>query len=299
MLTLLVSFNRKTEQTSLSTIMINKLFFFVSICCLAVVFLSAQPAVTAHNHVLPQNLGEIVFQTERDADSRVYIVANSHRSERTSRNGKSTLQAQIETYRIGEWLINQGAVELLLPEGFFGTRDQRNSVEGRLLDCTELSTRLADTTRFVNAELLLRESFGIGMQQVEDRQLYRQIRDQLRLGQQLRYRLSEEFSAQLKELQRRRTAAIMQNIPAAIETAYRQGDISAPAAMLTIGLSHLDDFLLFLEAGEIQLAAQHPFPALSTELELLRKNVDVTVIVPNSLLAWWQRGSSSTTDSAF
>lgn len=254
--------------------MIKKLSLILPICFLVAVFLSAQPAATSQNIELPERLGKIVFQSNPTARSQVYIIANSHRSERSGRNGRNTLQAQIETYRIGEWLINHGQVNLLLPEGFFGTRAGTNSEENKLIDCADLSARLADSTQFINAELLLHESFGVGLQQVEDKQLYRHIRDQLRHAQQFR-RQSEAFTQELESLQRRRTAVILQNIPNAID--------SAPAAMLTIGLAHLDDIVLFLEAKEVRIDAQQPFPALRSELELLKRNVNVTVIVPRSL----------------
>lgn len=261
--------------------MMKKLSIIVPICFLVAVLLSAQPA-TSHNIELPERLGEIVFQSNPLAESQVYIIANSHRSERSGKNGQSTLQAQIETYRIGEWLINHGQVELLLPEGFFGTRARTDSGKDKPIDCADLSARLSDTTKFINAELLLHESFGIGLQQIEDKQLYRHIRDQLRQGQQVRH-LSDTFDLEIESLQRRRTATILQNIPNAIDLAQQKGGSSVSAAMLTIGLAHLDDIVLFLESKQLRIDAQQSFPALHSELELLKRNLNVTVIVPRSL----------------
>lgn len=239
------------------------------------------PAVMEEIVSLPRALGEIVYQTNAGSPFQVFIIANSHRSAVTGANGTHTLQAQVETYRIGEWLIRQHQVELLLPEGFFG----RKGKEGRtadgvdLLDGTVLEAMLADTSTFVNADLLLHQNYGIGLHQVEDRELYRNIRESLNSGM---------GAGELEYLQERRSAAILQSIPAAMEESYRQGYISAPKAMLTIGMAHLDEMLRFLEEGEIRIAAADTagsaLPSYNAALELVEKGIGVTVIVPRAIL---------------
>ncbi len=240
---------------------------------------------------LPELFGEIVYQTKTAAVSNIYIIANGHRSAISGANSAETLQAQIETFQIGEWLINQRRIDLLLPEGFFGTMaaTTANALNKGQLDNQSLQNALTDTSQFVNAELLLHENYGIGLGQIEDRKLYRHTRERLRASLQSETWLPSVNNSELAYLQRLRTATILQAAPLAIETAYRQGRISAPNAMLTIGLSHLDDIIAFLKAGKINLTSPHTdtpdLPVPASELELLRKQVNVTVIVPRILIS--------------
>ena len=53
------------------------------------------------NGELPAELGEVVFRKNADSPVQIFIVANSHRSCSTGRNGSRTVQAQLETFRIG------------------------------------------------------------------------------------------------------------------------------------------------------------------------------------------------------
>jgi hypothetical protein len=239
---------------------------------------------------LPATLGEIVYQTKVAASSHIFIIVNAHRSAITGANAGDSVQAQIETFRIGEWLIRQNRIELLLPEGFFGQMGKADVVGGetRLLDRQTLEDSLEDTSMFMNAELLLHNNYGIGLEQVEDRQLYRRARERLRASLEVQTGIVQANSAELDYLQKLRTATILQSAPAVIESVYQEGRIAAPNAMLTIGLSHLDDIIAFLEAGEVSIATKPTdatnFPALGSELELLKKQVGVTVIVPPILV---------------
>lgn len=239
----------------------------------------------------PQKFGEIVYQTNADASSQIYIIANGHRSAIRGVNAAHTVQAQVETFRIGEWLINQNRIELLLPEGFFGKMEEPTTggdTISNLLDGKVLQDALEDTSLFVNAELLLHQNYGIFLDQIEDRSLYLYTREHLRSNLESEGRLSNVVKRDLVYLQKLRTASILQSVPAVIETAYQQGRISSPNAMLTIGLSHLDDIIHFLEVGEISIDALHTitrdFPAMESELELLKKQFGVTVIVPRTLV---------------
>lgn len=235
-------------------------------------------------------LGQVVYHSNTSAPSKIYIIANGHRSAITGANAVKTVQAQVETFRIGEWLIQQNQIELLLPEGFFGQINETDTgtENNRLLDNKALRETLTDTSLFVNAELLLHKNYGISLNQIEDRTLYSRTRERLRASLNTGDRHSAAFNSEFAYLQKLRTAAILQGTPGAIENAYHQGRISAPHAMLTIGLGHLDDILTFLEAGEINIAAlqtnTRDFPALAAKLELLKNKISVTVIVPRALI---------------
>ena len=248
---------------------------------------SPAPSVTE----LPSSIGTIIYQQHPDSPCQLYIVANSHRSCATGANGTETVSAQIETFRIGEWLIKRQHLDFLLPEGFFGhdRSGKRPLRDAKRMDGRTLEERLADTSTFVNAELLLHRHYRIGLYQVEDRALYNRARALLRSGLEGDAILSPGFGDDLAYLQERRLAAILQNVPSALTVAGRQEGITAPKAMLTIGLAHLPDLVRYLEAGNISITAapggESLFPPFHARLTLDRKDVGVTIIVPRSLLA--------------
>ncbi|MDT8418944.1 MAG: hypothetical protein RQ754_00780 [Desulfuromonadales bacterium] len=267
-------------------------FCIIWLLCASTLYASAKPEsqlrATDGTGLLDQ-FGTIVYQTQHAAAARLYIIANGHRSAIRGAGAAETLQAQIETFRIGEWLISQNRIDVLLPEGFFGEAGTASTIsrDRGPLDNQVLQTALADTSVFVNAELLLHRNYGIGLHQIEDRTLYRQVRDRLRSSRETINLLSPGLNEELAYLQKLRTARILQAAPDVIESAYQQGRIEAPNAMLTIGLSHLEDIIAFLEAGEINMAAlsttDSDHPPRVTELESFKSRVNVTVIVPNSL----------------
>jgi hypothetical protein len=257
--------------------------------------LAAEPAVTSLSPVaeasFPEQLGAIVYQTQAPADSRIYIIANGHRSALDGANMAETVQAQVETFRIGEWLINQKRIDLLLPEGFFGEMGRSAAIAGQMipLDNRVLVDALTDTTHFVNAEVLLHEKYGIGLQQVEDRALYRNVKERLRSSLNATGRFSFANYTELVQLQKLRTAHLLQAAPTVIAEAYQQGRIAAPNAMLTVGLSHLEDIISFLESGEIDLAGRQTAGRESSlhqaDPEPVKPRVGITVVVPRSLIS--------------
>lgn len=239
---------------------------------------------------LPAELGSIVYRVRGDAPVQLFIIASSHRSIASGANGSDTLQAQVETFRIGEWLIRNGQIGLLLPESFFGRQaDVAPAAAGQVpLDSATLMRRLGNTATFVNAELLLHEQYGIGLQQVEDRELYRHTQQLLHAGLTSAACLDPSFSARLANLQRRRSAAFLQGVPAALAQLSPPGSGTAPGALLTIGLAHLGDILEFLESGTVCIpappAGDAELPAVQAPLALRASPVGITVIVPRALL---------------
>ncbi len=238
----------------------------------------------------PADLGKIIFRQNADSPCQVYIVANSHRSPITGANNDFTVQAQIETFRIGEWLIRERQVGLILPEGFFGKWDSAGVAWERmtLFDGKILEDKLADSTVFINAEILLHQNYGIGLCQVEDRELYGSVKRALYGGLKNGAVLSSSYGSELEYLQERRSAAILQSVPGVIEAEFEEGNIMTPRVMLTIGLAHLDEIVKFFENEEIRIPApqssESDCQAFSSELELLKKKVGVTIIVPRVLI---------------
>jgi len=250
---------------------------------------AADSAAESIGGELPAELGTVVYRVRGDAPVQLYIVANSHRSVITGANGADTLQAQVETFRIGEWLIRHRQLDLLLPESYFGQcPDSAPSVARPTpLDHATLVQRLADTATFVNAELLLHEHYGIGLRQVEDQDLYDRTRELLHASF-TAARLDPGFDGRLAYLQKCRSAALLQGVPAALTQLARPGTEAASGALLTIGMAHLDDILEFIKAGEVHIpappAASAKLPAVQSQLTLRDIPVGITVIVPHSLL---------------
>lgn len=239
---------------------------------------------------LPSEFGAVVFQTNHDAPTQLFIIANSHRSVVTGANGADTLQAQIETFRIGEWLIRRRQVALLLPEGFFGswTVAEPATLSDTSFDGATLARWLTDTSEFVNAEMLLHKYYGIGLEQIEDRELYRHVLESLSAASDAPGAMGSLIDGRLEYLQKCRSAAILQGVPAVLEQAKRQGRGAPASAMLTIGLAHLGDIIEFIESGEIHIPAMSTsganLPAVQVPLDLFKSPTGITVIVPHSLL---------------
>ena len=113
-----------------------------------------------------------------------------------------------------------------------GARDLNKRISDvSLVDKQSLRTALGDTSLFVNAELLLHKNYGIGLDQIEDRQLYDDTRSRLRSSFVPETNLSPALGNELIYLQKRRTANLLQRAPTVIESAYRQGRISSPNAI--------------------------------------------------------------------
>lgn len=257
---------------------------------------------------LPEPLGTVVYQSRPEATSRIYIIANGHRSAISGANATATVQAQMETFRIGEWLIKQKHVELLLPEGFFGTMGRSEAPVGNDsfldLDNQALKKVLTDTSHFINAELLLHDKYGIGLEQVEDRKLYRAVKERLQAALGGTSNASGALFSEIAHLQQLRSAHLLHAAPAVVAAAYRQGRIDTPNAMLTIGLSHLDDIISLLETGDMAPAvleeAGRDSSLQATAQEQPRQTIGITIVVPRSLMttqiASLQRPGAGETD---
>jgi len=81
----------------------------------------------------------------------------------------------------------------------------------------------------------------------------------------------------------------LQKLPAVINAAYHQGQIAQPRAILTIGVTHLDEIIKFLETERTDVFAPplgvSGFQDYSEELDLVAQGVGVTVIIPRVMLA--------------
>jgi hypothetical protein len=252
--------------------------------------------------VVPENIGEVIYRVNTEQANQIYIVAQSHRSSFVGRSNVITEQVQAEIFRIGEWLIRNRDVELLLPEGYFrGPSVKDVSPAEPLLVEAELSSRiqtlddqtlistLADSSRFVNAGMLLHTYMGIKLQQVEDKELY--LRAKNLLGQLMQLPESDDdlILNTLDYQQKKRSAVILKNIPQILEEEYNNRSISNKNVMLAIGLVHVDEMIDFITNSKIEINAL----AFSDEncdcdryvesLNYLTEHFGITVILPRSL----------------
>lgn len=241
--------------------------------------------------------GEIIFSCNEKSPNQIFIIALSHRDDLTKANGKGTVKAQVEIYRIGEWLIQKEGLELLLPEGFSKeVSDEKKELTkfaapengARVLfDAKTLEEELGKEDVYINAEMLLMANYGIKSGQVEDLNLYNAVREKISLLKKYGDNDIELLfiKADIDYFQERRTAAMLQKIPEIVEDEYKAGNIQSEKAILTIGMSHIPAIVKYLKQRKIEISspAFSPYDDYSSEVELLEKDFGVTIIIPKTL----------------
>ncbi|MFO7607555.1 MAG: hypothetical protein R6W72_14795 [Desulfurivibrionaceae bacterium] len=236
--------------------------------------------------------GQVIYRVNEDSPKQLYIIGISHRNPASGRNNSDTVRTQAEIFRIGEWLNRYKDLELLLPEGYFikNSRlfNKASDPNNNLSDNVQLHERLADESHFVNAEMLLMESFDMRASQVEDRNIYKAVRsslNNLKTGD-LDKLSPRQKLAELKFLQELRTAKLLQNIPDVIESELRNGTIRNSFAMFTIGLNHVTHIIRYLDENPFSIDAPKDHANLNdfnAELDLLKKGYGITIILPRTL----------------
>lgn len=261
-------------------------------------FLLTTPSHGETNLKIPAEYGEVIYQCNEKSPNQLFIIGMSHRDSLTRANGQNTSRVQAEVYQIGDWLIHNRQLELLLPEGFFKDKkaktEKKNVIaaEGKnkcfgSSDIKVLEEKLSDSTTYVNAEMLLKEDHILELQQVEDKGLYDAVSHAI-------FRLatcdSDNYSvarSELDYLQEKRTAAMLQKIPEIVEDEFGQGNIKSRKAIFTIGMSHLHKIITYLNENRITIYA----PLLGSdgnkdyiaELNLQKENFGLSVILPRTL----------------
>ncbi len=246
--------------------------------------------------------GEIIYQYNEKSPRQLYVIGMSHRDSLTCRNGSQTSRVQAEIYKIGEWLIHNRELELLLPEGYFAREGRRIENENLTVapdkkrDCptpVEMDTLeeiLSDNRRFVNAEMLLRGNYpSLKIRQVEDRTLYEMARK--RIAELIDQKNSCDYllrRSELDHLQERRTAAMLQRIPGIVNEEFQQGHIKGREAILTIGIYHVHNIIRYL--NDHKIAVYSPLDKsgrgedYTAELNLEKEKFGVTIILPKTLV---------------
>jgi hypothetical protein len=265
-------------------------FLLTAMAVLALVFPQVASAVA-----VPDQYGQVLFSKEGDSrDKHIYIIGHSHRSALSGANGQHTISSQAQVYRIGEWLIRDEGIDLLLPEGFFRRQPAAAPVtpvayrsgQATILDRGTLEEQLADTRAFVNADILLTRNYGIRLQQVEDEKVYRAVGEVLRSIVERQPGEPKRFcESELRYLQEMRSAVMLQNIATVVDEEFRQGHIAQRKAIFTIGMAHVGEIIRFLENEKISIApakvaGYQPYADL---LKLTEAGYGVTVILPRTL----------------
>lgn len=254
-------------------------------------------AITGNGYcsdVIPEEIGKVVYEHRSESPYRIYIIGMGHRDTLTGTNGAETVQSQIEAYRIGEWLVHNEGLELLLPEGYFIQKGEQPRIpavaepgKAAYADTALLKERLGDDNAYVNSEMLLMRHFNLRAEQVEDPELYRAVIEKLHLLQRNRdnvFTYAFEKS-QLDFLQEIRTASMLQKIPDIIKNTYDSGAIRKQQALFTIGLAHINDIVRYLKKQEIVIQSPPftPFEDYASGVKLLQNDFGITVIIPPSL----------------
>lgn len=274
------------------------------ICALAAIlpFLSS-PFAKAEMSLaaIPAEYGEVIYRYKERSPNQLFIIGMSHRDFISGLNGHNTSRVQAEVYKLGEWLIRNRGLELLLPEGFFRKIGQiakeksrtgvKNSARAEPLDIKTVEKQLADNSAFINAEMLLLKHYRLRVQQVEDQKWYDALSSFMRsLISNGKENENYFVRPELDYLQERRTAVMLQKIPGTIDAEYQQGGIRSKKALFTIGMSHLHKIIQYLDESKIRIYC----PTVNSnknednedyvsDLNLLREDFGVVIILPRTL----------------
>jgi hypothetical protein len=245
--------------------------------------------------------GEVIYQYNEKSPRQLFVVGMSHRDSLTGRNGSQTSRVQAEVYKIGEWLIHNKELGLLLPEGYFATKGgkvkdenlavalEKNSNCPAPFEMDVLEEILSDNRTFVNAEMLLRDNHpSLKIREVENRALYETVRK--RITELISQKSSCDYlllRSELDYLQERRTAAIIQRTPEIVNDEFRRGNIRDRSALLTIGISHIHGIIKYFDENRITVYAplsnSNYHEDYVSELNLLKENFGISVIIPRTL----------------
>lgn len=257
-------------------------------------------SVTGEQGLLPVPYGHILYSYNGNSPKQLYIVGISHKDTLTGAKSPYTPRVEAEVYRIGAWLAREEGVELILPEGFFAGEPKILPV-GKIPkaaaetwtaepDMKLIEEVLSDHDRSLNAEMLLNENFDMELRQIEERDLYHTVHEGIRkLADSTDLQQHFLIRSELDYHQDRRVGAMLQKVPEAVGTAYRQGVIGEEKALFTIGLSHIPSIVRFLREKKVAIScplftsSSAKFEECSEQLNLAAEGFGVTVILPRTL----------------
>ena len=154
-----------------------------------------------------------------------------------------------------------------------------------------LERRFSDGRQFVNAEMLLKENFPLLLRQVEDRDLYQAVFENIRLVAESKGSMEKTFliRSELDYHQKKRVGTMPQRIPAIVNDEFQQGNIDNKRALFTIGLSHISDIIRYVEDRKITVLSPLFTPAkyddYIDELKVTKEDFGISVIIPKTLVS--------------
>lgn len=277
---------------------------FLIICILLVlstsgiVFASPEQSHGSAGYLdMPAEYGDAIFRINPHSPNQLYIMGISHRDPNSGANKSNTVRTQMEIFRIGEWLMKNRGLDLLLPEGYFAAGKSISSPASSVIEDSDqlhpvpdnvyLQKSLAADSPGVNAEKLLMRHYNLHVSQVEDREIYNAVRSSLGRLKTAGNR-SDEIAgniAELRYLQEVRTAQLLQNIPAVIEYEFLRGAVGKRSALFTIGLNHIKDIFRYIENEKIYIESPSGIQSdsLTSNLNLLQSGYGITIIIPRTL----------------
>ena len=248
---------------------------------------------------IPAEYGEIIYRFNEKSPNQIFVIGISHRDALTCLNGVNTSKVQAEIYKIGDWLIHNQGLELLLPEGFFkspSAKIEKKNINApergsscASIDMEALEKRLSDNKIYANAEMILRENHSLRLRQIEDKDLYKAVRNHLLKLASCRDDSADysRLKSEIEILQEKRTAAMLQKIPLIVNDEFQQGNIKSKRAIFTVGLYHLHKIIRYLNQNRIMihapLSVSNPMKDYSSELNLSKESFGVSVIIPRTL----------------
>jgi hypothetical protein len=243
---------------------------------------------------LPPSYGKVIFRYNENSPKKIYIIGINHRNCQSRANGSNTAKTQVEVYRIGEWLNRNRQIDLLLPEGYFNPSNPLDDLhlvrQAPPTNNSIIEKKLADDALFVNAETLLMEHFQMPACQVEDRGLYDEVLNRvIKLkGEANDSTACLSLREEIQYLQEKRTAAILQKIPAVIEENFHNGNINSENALFTIGLNHIDTIIKYIEQKAIHIQPPSSNSPIKedyvADLALLKEGFGIIIIIPYTLV---------------
>jgi len=262
-------------------------------------FLWIRPLNAETNVNLPAKYGEVIYRFNEKSPNQIFIIGIGHRDALTCLNGANTSRVQAEIYKIGDWLIHNQGLELLLPEGFFkrlstGVEKKNDPPPKKESPCTSfdmdaLEKRLSDNDVYVNAEMLLKESHPLRLRQIEDEDLYKAVRNHLLKLTSCRDDSADysRLNSEIETLQEKRAAAMLQKIPQIVNDEFGRGKIKNRKAIFTIGMFHLHNIITYLNDKRIEIRPPLPISngigGYTADLNLQKENFGVFVIIPRTL----------------
>ncbi len=248
---------------------------------------------------IPKEYGEVIYQSPGEPSKQLYIIGVEHRDAITRSNGIHTSKVQAEVYKIGEWLILNEELRLLLPEGFFTKKTgkavlsrspaEERTPEPKSLDFDDLEKRLADNSRYINAEMILKQNYGLRTRQIEEKGIYDVVHDAIcnLPGKGTPACDFLPLKSRLDYLQEKRVAAMLQKIPGVVDEEFQHRNIKSKRALFTIGISHVPQIIRYLNNNRVEI--HNPQPASGeqrdyvADLNLSKEQFGITVIVPKKL----------------